>query len=318
MKMNVLVILSLILISLSFSNCKLQKSEASNSIGQETTENKLLYFGQNPPSTIPQKFAPGIISKPDRYEFGCTLSKDGIEFYFGVDNEGKMEIHRTILKDSQWSIQENIFPNDSCGYNDPMFSNDENRLYFISNRPTKLKDTLKDIDIWYIERVDNGWSEPINLGAPINNHLDQYYISFSKESTIYFGSKDTTEGAPSYAFDIYESQLKDGRYSTPEKLPAEINTNRYEADVFIAPDESYMIFCSIRRHGFGIGDLYISFKDENRNWTEAINMGDKINTEHHELCPYVTKDGKYFFYTSNKDIYWVSTEIFKELQTNDK
>ncbi|MEL7005834.1 MAG: hypothetical protein AAFN93_24360 [Bacteroidota bacterium] len=43
-------------------------------------------------------------------------------------------------------------------------------------------------------------------------------------------------------------------------------------------------------------------------------MGDKINSEGHELCPFVSKDGKYFFYSSKKDIYWVSTVIINEMR----
>jgi hypothetical protein len=43
-------------------------------------------------------------------------------------------------------------------------------------------------------------------------------------------------------------------------------------------------------------------------------MGDKINTKNHELCPFVSKDGKYLFYTSNQDIYWVSAEIINEIK----
>ena len=78
---------------------------------------------------------------------------------------------------------------------------------------------------------------------------------------------------------------------------------------FIAPDESYMIYCSIRKDGLGKGDLYISFKDNKGDWSEAVNMGNSINTENHELCPFVSADGKYLFYTSNGDIYWVSTKI---------
>ena len=70
-----------------------------------------------------------------------------------------------------------------------------------------------------------------------------------------------------------------------------------------------MIFCSIRKIGKGQGDLYISFKDKDGKWGDAINMGNTINSEKHELCPFVTKDGKYLFYTSNNDIYWVSTQI---------
>ena len=95
-------------------------------------------------------------------------------------------------------------------------------------------------------------------------------------------------------------------------MPEKINTEHYEADVFIAPDESYMIFCAVRPDGFGRGDLYISFNDGGGNWTEAKNMGDLINSNGHELCPFVSPDGQYFFYTSNQDIYWVSTSIIDD------
>jgi len=277
-------------------------------------DKEMLYFGQDVPTMTPALFAPGIISKPDRHEFGCTLSRDGKEFYFGVDNNGKMEIHRTLLENGRWSEQENIFQGDSCSYNDPMFSLDENRIYFISNRPLVKGGKLKDVDIWYMERTDKGWSEPQNAGNKINNHLDQYYSSFSKDGSLYFASQDTVADAPNYAFDIYKSKFKSGVFQQPKKLSETINTNRYEADVFIDPDERYMIFCSIRRQGLGIGDLYISFKGKDGNWLPAVNMGSTINTDKHELCPYVTSDGKFLFYTSNQDIYWVSTEILEQFK----
>lgn len=97
-------------------------------------------------------------------------------------------------------------------------------------------------------------------------------------------------------------------------LEDNINTDAYEADVFIAPDSSFLIFCSIRESGFGMGDLYISFKDEYGKWTNPINMGSEINTEFHELCPFVTKDGKYLFYTSHQDIYWVDADIIEKIR----
>jgi len=43
-----------------------------------------------------------------------------------------------------------------------------------------------------------------------------------------------------------------------------------------------------------------------------------INTKNHELCPYVTSDGKYLFYTSNEDIYWVSTKIISQIKEKSK
>lgn len=318
MKSQNLKIYFVSLIVLFALSCKVQSPKEKGLINKNSKFAEAQYFGQKAPTTIPQIFAPGIISKPDRYEFGCTISKDGKEFYFGISNDKKMEIHKTVWKDGQWSPQENIFPNDSCSYNDPIFSNNDDKLYFISNRPTSEGGPLKDIDIWYIQRTNKTWSAPINLGHPINNQVDQYYSSFTNDNSLYFASKDSSTDAPSYAFDIYKSQYVDGQYSMPHKLPAEINTNRYEADVFIAPDESYIIFCSIRRHGMGAGDLYISFKDDAGKWTDAISMGDKINTASHELCPYLSRDGKFLFYTSNEDIYWVSSKIIEELRSNNE
>ncbi len=273
------------------------------------------YFGEEPPGLTAKVFAPGIVSKKDRYEFGCTMSKDGRHLFFGVDNDGKTEIYSTSFDGKKWSTQVNLFPGDSCGYNDPMLSMDEERLYFISNRPLKKGDPPKDIDIWYVEREDKSWSDPINVGPNINNHLDQYYCSFTKSGDLYYSSKDTSYDAPRYAFDIYKSIYEDASFGSPTKLASQINSPRYEADVFVAPDESYLIFCSIRKNGFGEGDLYISFKNHDNEWSEAISMGPKINSVNHELCPYVTRDGKYLFYTSNKDIYWVGGEILDSLRT---
>ena len=68
-----------------------------------------------------------------------------------------------------------------------------------------------------MERENNQeeWSEPINLGKPINSPLNEYYVSFAKNNTIYFASKDKSEGAPDYAFEIYNSEFKNGRFLAP-------------------------------------------------------------------------------------------------------
>ena len=294
---------------IGFDPNKLIKSAKGN-VGSET-DNTMVYFGQKPPLNEPELFAPNIISKPNRSEFGCTISGDGNEFYFGVDNNGVMEIHYTKLKDGVWTPQSKLFDSDTISYNDPMLSPDEKRLYFISNRSLNEDSTKDDIDIWYIERENkqSNWSEPINLGLPVNSHLNEYYASFTNDGTLYFASQDKSVNALSYAFDIYRSEYKKGEFLKPEQMPKAINTNRYEADVFISPDESYMIFCSIRKNGNGQGDLYISYRDKDGKWGDAVNMGNTINTAKHELCPFVTRDGKYLFYTSNNDIYWVSTKI---------
>jgi hypothetical protein len=127
-----------------------------------------------------------------------------------------------------------------------------------------------------------------------------------------------------------------------EKLGDSINTEEfYEEDLFIAPDESYLMFCR-RDDGFGSWDIFISFRKEDGSWTKAKNMGEPINTSASEVYPFVTSDGKYLFFSSrrtthknfsatpltyeekirilnspgngNQDIYWVSAQIIGDMQ----
>lgn len=62
---------------------------------------------------------------------------------------------------SSWSDPNTILTHERYGYNDPFLSPDESRLYFISKRALDGIGDLKDHDIWYVERVKNGWSGPI-------------------------------------------------------------------------------------------------------------------------------------------------------------
>lgn len=269
-------------------------------------------LAQSGPGTTPEVFAPGIVSKSFRHEFGSIISKNGDEVYFGVDTGGRNEILYSRLINGEWSEPQVIIMHEVYGYNDPMLSNDEKRLYYISDQPISGTGERKDIDIWYSEKTEDGWSSPINAGSNINTSKNEYYISFSSSDAMYFASNKATGENDYYNFDIYKSEFINGKFQEPVRLSDAINTHRYEADVYVAPDESYLIFCAIRNDGLGQGDLYISFKDKNGNWTPGQNMGEPINSPDHELCPFVTPDGEYFLYTSNKDIYWVSTEIFKK------
>jgi Tol biopolymer transport system component len=87
----------------------------------------------------------------------------------------------------------------------------------------------------------------------------------------------------------------------------------------LAPDESYLIFCSDRAGGYGKDDMYIVLARQDGRWTTPLNMGSLVNSPHEEYIPYVTPDGKYFFFTSNKsgdrDIYWMDARIIDRLRS---
>lgn len=277
------------------------------------------YMGQMEPGLTPKMFAPNFIST-EEYEFGSVFNSSATEFFFGVDVNGKSEIRYSKLTDDNWSTPKTILSHNSYGYNDPFLSPDDTRMYFISNSAMDgMGEAKEDIDIWYVERTKNGWSAPVNAGGNINSTGEEYYISFTNEGTMYFSSNiNASEENGSSDQDIYYSKFIDGKFQKAIRLGEAINTTDYEADVFVDPEESYIIFCAMRSDGLGRGDLYISFKNSDGSWSKSKNMGEVINSKNHELCPFVTSDGKYLFYTSNEDIYWVNAEIINEMKEKSK
>ncbi len=178
---------------------------------------------------------------------------------------------------------------------EPAFSSDGLRLYFSSNRPIdKQSKTPKDYDIWYVERktLQSDWSEPINMEAPINTPQNEFYPSVATSGNIYF----TSDGERSKGKDdIFVCLFKNGKYEAPISLSDSINTEGYEFNAFIAPDESYLLFSGYnRKDGFGSGDLYISYHKANGEWSTAKNLGKTINSAQMDYCPFIQSGVLYF------------------------
>src|SRR4029079_6027576 len=119
---------------------------------------------------------------------------------------------------------------------------DGSKLYFISNRPVPSK-AKPGLDIWVMERSSTGWSEPKNLGAPINSPGNEWYPTVADNGTIYFGSD--REGGKGRT-DIYRAKLVDGKYTEAENLGEAINTQFNEFEPLVAPDESLLLVMARR------------------------------------------------------------------------
>ena len=274
---------------------------------QEEAPASRAYLDQNPPGLEPEVFAPGIISLPDRGEFASVFSADGNELIFGVFEE-RAEIRATRRVGDTWTEPQTIVSHEKHSFMDAALTPDGDRLFYISNQPLSGEGEPKDYDLWFSVRTGDGWGPPQHAGPVINSDGDDYYASFSSEGTLYFTSgRSAAEGRES-DFDIHAARWSDGAFLEPARLGDAVNSREYDGDVFVAPDESYLIFSSGRTGGKGSGDLYVSFRTESGGWTEAKNMAG-INTESQDYCPFVTRDGRYLFFSSNRDIYWVDASV---------
>jgi Tol biopolymer transport system component len=248
---------------------------------------------------IPEIFAPGIVSR-EFDELNSVFSPDGKAFYFSIKlpNDTRHTIFSMIRGDNSWTRPEVLSFSGKFSDADPAISHDGKQLFFISTRPLPgTGKSEKDWDIWVSGCTGNGWAEPEHLGSPVSSDEFEIHPSVTGNGSLYFCS-----GRPGNfgGGDIYRSRFINGKYTEPENLGDMINTKYGEGDIFIAPDESYIIFCSWRPGGFGSNDLYISYHRQDGTWTRSMNMGKNINSPYMEYCPNVSPDGKYLFFTSYK------------------
>lgn len=285
----------------------------------QTIHSDSAYLGQTPPGNAPQIFAPGVISLTNRCETYPTFSPDGKEMFFSVVNTSWTtgKIFHTQELNGNWTVPVAAdFSNNNYINWESFISPDGNRQFFTSkNHPPSTS-----YDIWMIERIsDTSWTTPVRLNSPVNSNATDGSACVTNNGTIYFTS---LRGGGYGGSIIYRAKFIDSAYSQVESLGNIIQTTSGEAEPFMAPDESYMIFISeYRAVGHGGYDLWICFRKNDSSWTVPVNMGPGINTADDEYGPRVTTDGKYLFFTrenrgNTMDIYWVSSGIIDSLRSS--
>jgi hypothetical protein len=257
---------------------------------------------------------PDIISQfPNVRDF--TISDSENEAYFSAqDNIGSVSVIMLAnKKKNKWSKPK--IASFSGEYMDlePFLSADGLKLFFASNRP--LNDSTskaKDFDIWYVQRASKNqkWSEPINMGSPVNTDGNEFYPSLSQNNNLYFTADPKTSKGKD---DIYLSTWENGAYQKPISLSDSINSAGYEFNAYIAQDESYLLFTAYNRpDGLGSGDLYISFRNDKGVWSKAQNLKD-INSSKMDYCPFVDTKSKMLYFTSKRIAIDVPEKGFKSV-----
>jgi hypothetical protein len=283
------------------------------------------YFGQHPPGTSPELFAPSIVNT-DSVELNAVFNDAMTELFFTRIVRGRFVIYHSEYNDGQWTSAQPIqlFADTTVMFTaaDMSLTPDGQTMYFLGIYPQDST-TKATTDIYASQKVDGQWQLAIKVGDPISTDLyvEAYPVVVSDGSLYFVSNRPGGIGKQ----DIYRAQyLGKGKFDTPISLSPNVNTEPGSGDTYVAPDESYLI--SNKRHPEKPG-LYVSFK-KNGQWQPLIYLGEPINSEWTDFCPYMSPDGKYFFFSrrysdppdsgwdgvTEGEVYWVDARVLFKLK----
>lgn len=133
-------------------------------------------------------------------------------------------------------------------------------------------------------------SETLNSIEKINianqKGMEQGVASFNAQGDRLYLTRWIKNGEDKSA-SIYYSEKKEGKWSDPKKLNEQVNIDGYSAQQpFVTTDGKYLIFSSDRPGGKGKFDLWYSELNADGMPTNAINLGNAVNTAEDEQAPF--------------------------------
>jgi Tol biopolymer transport system component len=303
MKRAYYILILVLVLFLNACNTKKQHSKDSDPLIIEGS-----YFGQNPPGMTAEIFAPGIVSVNGRYEYALSFSPDLDEMYFsGEKVDDVQRAYFSKLKDGKWTLPKKAdFTNGKKMNEFEAFVNPGgDKIYFAA-----YDSIFSDEKIWYVNRLENSWSDAKLLDSPINNDL-VFYPNTAKNGDLFYTSISKMK--------MYYAPNKNGKY--PEVHEVEIE---YGLHGYISPSQDFILVDARKENDKTKDkDIHVCFKKKDGTWSKPINLGDGVNSDFTETCPSITPDGKYLFFSRYNEegglsnIYWVDAEVINAVRPAD-
>ena len=269
------------------------------------------------------KFAISLVENPVDYEaenLGEAINTEFDEYWPSLTIDGKTIIFTRLLplanrpshfqEDFYWStsvdgVWETAKPLMEINtlYNEGAQSVSADGKLIFFTACTKA-DGYGSCDIYFTRNMDNEWTKPRNVGAPVNSPSweSQPAISANGEYLYFVSNRSGGFGG----MDLWRCRLKGISHTgsliwdEPENLGESINTSGNEMSPFIHSDGKTLYFASEGRPGLGGLDLFYSELENDSIWKPASNLGYPINTHKDEQGLIVDASGKTAYYASNR------------------
>lgn len=148
------------------------------------------------------------INTPDGWEGQPSLSADGNTLFFTANRTTTRDNDIFIAKrkpDGSWGQARPFDEINTAGKDkSPFLHQDSETLYFVS-QTSKDRVGIGGLDIFYIRKgPDGNWTEPKNIGYPINSEDDELGLFVSIDGQVAYFSSRKGASWDIYSFELYE------------------------------------------------------------------------------------------------------------------
>jgi len=256
----------------------------------------------------PTVFGPGVISGAAN-EASPVFTPDGNTVYFTRSNSSDNVILTSHRQGDSWSQPEIAPFSGEWRDLEAAMAPDGSYIIFASSRP--VPETGKQPDghwggtihvgrggnLWRVDRTKNGWSAPVHLPTTVNRNGSTFGPSIAANRDLYLTDMDDGSNHSH----LYYAAYKDGSYAAPQPMPF-TDPRWSDVDEAVAPDESFMVFCSNRPPTPAQQlDLFIVFR-KNGQWGEPQHLPDSINHLGGIIEARLSPDAHTLYFTSGYEV----------------
>lgn len=150
-------------------------------------------------------------------------------------------------------------------------------------------------DLFFSNKDGGSWTTPTPMGNQLNSQQKDVILGFSQSggvSYLFRGSK----------YDDGKLLVDTFRANQEEAVPPSIFDTPIKMDMGDSRpyfyNDSLVLFSSYRKGGYGGYDLYAMVNSMD-GWSAPFNLGPEINSVFDEQFPYLAKDGRSLYFSSN-------------------
>ncbi|RLD59635.1 MAG: hypothetical protein DRI97_00580 [Bacteroidetes bacterium] len=206
-------------------------------------------------------------------DYNGVISGDGRVMVWANTKTFYEAVYMSIRQNNQWGVPELITPQIVSDGNllPAGLSFDGTSLLLVKS------DNRGNTDIWISQFNGSIWSPAEEITGEINSGSHEDHASFSPDGRYIYFSSDRRGGEG--GLDLwYSERERDGTWGKPVNMGDQINTDKDESSVFIAPTGERLIFASKGHFNMGGYDIFRCELQENATWSQPTNIGYPLNT----------------------------------------